>query len=110
MLILNIVIGHDLHSHILRGLFLYLLEYLSIPFNAIKTSFRASLADEFQNIRYPHIKDKATKIKAFETLRRWGSMKYINLNDSVSFSSSALAHAYIVNLTGERDYIQEVVR
>lgn len=43
-------------------------------------------------------------------MRRWGEKGYINLDESVTFSSSSLVAAYTANFKGEREYVQEVVR
>jgi hypothetical protein len=108
-LIIGIVQEHDLHAHILRGLFLYLLEFLSAT-PSERTSFRGSFNEEFETQRYPHVYDRSIRLRLFETLRRWGECGYINLDESVTYSSSTLVAAYTSNLKGEREYVQETVR
>lgn len=69
-----------------------------------------SEGDEFNLIRYPRIVDKLTKLKGFQTLRRWGENGYLNLEEYVSFSASALVRAYTLNLNNEKEYTQDVMR
>lgn len=108
-MVLGIVRESDLHAHIMRGLFLYLLQFLSaVPVD--RTSFRGSFNEEFEAQRYPHIYDRRVRLRLFETLRRWGERGYISLDESVTYGSSSLVSAYTSNLRGEREYVQEVIR
>jgi hypothetical protein len=70
--------AHDLHTHILRGLFLYLLDYLSTV-TVDKNAHRGSL-QEMEMQRFQHIFDNNIRLRIFETLRRWGEEGYINLD------------------------------
>ena len=105
---LGIVRESDLQAHIVRGLFLYLLQFLSAA--PADRSPRTSFTEEFEAHRYPHIYDRGVRLRLFETLRRWGERGYVNLDDCVAYGSSSLVAAYICNLRGEREHVQEVVR
>lgn len=61
-------------------------------------------------LRYPRRFERNVRLRLFETLRRLGAKKYINLDDCVAFGSASLVAAYTTNLCGDRDYVQEVVR
>jgi hypothetical protein len=106
--VLGIVRESDLHAHILRGLFLYLLQFLSAA--PPERNNRSSFSEEFEAHRYPHIYERPVRLRLFETLRRWGERGYINLDECVAFGSSSLVTAYTTNLRGEREFVQEVVR
>jgi hypothetical protein len=79
------------------------MEYLSmVPAVVEKGLHRVSMIEEFHNQRYPRVNDKSIKIKGFETLRRWGMRNYIDLDESITFSSSAVVSAYICNMSGDK--------
>jgi hypothetical protein len=63
-MVLGIVMESDLHAHILRGLFQYLLQFLSaVPVD--RTSFRSSFNEEFESQRFPHIYDRRVRLRLF---------------------------------------------
>ena len=90
----------DLRSSVIRGIFLYMLQYLSVVEKDRGQIWRSSNGGEFQIGRYPRLSDRGCRLRAFETLRRWGSKKYFDLEEYVSFSGMALVQAYTTNLAG----------
>ena len=110
-LLFRLIQESDLSSSVIRGVFLYMLQYLSFEINKEKNpAWKSSGADEFHVGRYSRISDKIGRLSAFETLRRWGEKGYLNLEDYISFSSTALVRAYTINLNVEKDFTQEVMR
>ena len=110
-LLFRLIQENDLSSSVIRGVFLYMLQYLSYEITKDKSPvWKSSGADEFHPGRYPRITDRNGRLCAFETLRRWGEKGYLNLEDYISFSSTALVRAYTVNLSVEKDFTQEVMR
>jgi hypothetical protein len=107
-LVLGIVRENDLQPHILRGLFLYLLQILSTALP--DRNSRGSFTEDLESLRHPHLFDRGVRLRLFETLRRWGTRGYISLDECVTFGSASLVAAYTTNLRGDRDYVQEVVR
>ena len=72
-LLFRIIKENDLSSTVIRGIFLYMLQYLSFEISKDKSpAWKSSGAEEFHLGRYPRITDKVGRLNAFETLRRWG--------------------------------------
>jgi len=66
-LVFKIIKENDLQSPVIRGAFIYMLQYLSVTISNRDKSFsyRSSGAEEFQGSRYARIMDKGGRLRAF---------------------------------------------
>ncbi len=87
----------DNYSNFVRGVFIFLLRYIMAHEQLSSHTKLTYKLDEFNLKDYRNIYQEECKLNAFKMITLWITSKYIDIDESIVYSSALIVMTYITN-------------
>jgi hypothetical protein len=87
----------DNYSNFVRGMFIFLLRYIMAHEQLSSHTKLTYKLDEFSLKNYRNIYQEECKLNAFKMVTLWITSKYIDIDESIVYSSALIVMTYVTN-------------
>ena len=94
---MKIAKNEDNYNNFVRGIFIYLLKYIMVHEELSAHSKLTYKLDEFDPKVVKNIYKEECKLCAFKMVTQWILNKYIDIDETITYSSSLIVMTYITN-------------